>query len=301
MKVLVIGGSGFVGSHVADRLSDGGHEVTIFARHPSPYLRDDQKTITGDVADEKAVFRAVREHDIVYNFAALANIDEAQNRPIETVRHNILGNAIALEAARQAQVQRFVFASSVYVYSTTGSFYRISKQACESLVHEYNRLYGLPYTIIRYGTLYGRRAGSNNAVSRMLTQALETGKIEYKGTGEEVREYIHVKDAAKLSVDILDPLYANKCLVLTGMHKMKNKELLEMIQEMLDNKVKIVYNPSHSTAHYKITPYSFTSPELGEKLTANPNIDMGQGLLDCMKEISEKAVKRDGDDHDADL
>jgi UDP-glucose 4-epimerase len=291
MKVLVIGGSGFLGSHVADALSEEGHDVTIFSRHESEYLRSTQKMVVGDILDQVALEKAAEGCDVIYNFAAMADMDECRKKPVETVKYNILGNVLALEAARKVNARRFIFASSVYVYSNTGSFYKSSKQACESFIEEYNKLFGLPYTILRYGTLYGRRAGPNNAVFRMLKDALEKGKIEYGGTGEEVREYIHVKDAAKLSVEVLKPEYENKCLTLTGTQKIKNKELLEMINEMLDNKIKIIYSSPKSPIHYKITPYSFSS-KIGEKLTANPHVDMGQGLLDCMREIHEKLNSR---------
>ena len=292
MRTIVFGGSGFLGSHVADALSESGHEVVVFDIRKSPYIRPDQKMVVGDILDDKLVEETLQKYsiEVVYNFAGIADIDECAQKPIETVRYNILGNTIALEAARKAKVKRFLFASSVYVYSDAGSFYRSSKQACELYIENYHKCYGLPYTILRYGSLYGDRADERNSIYRYIKSALSTGRIIYHGTGEERREYIHVKDAAILSVKALDAEYANQHIILTGNESMRYKDLLEMIREILGNRVEIVYKERQSETHYKITPYTF-NPRLGKKLVNNPHIDMGQGLLNCMKEIYARIHK----------
>lgn len=124
---VVFGGSGFLGSHVADALSDAGYRVRIFDLVRSPYLRVGQEMVVGDLMDPAAVTQAAAGCQHVYNFAGLADIDDAKNRPVDTVTLNVLGNVHALEAARAAGARRFVFASSIYVYSESGSFYRASK------------------------------------------------------------------------------------------------------------------------------------------------------------------------------
>src|SRR5581483_2217690 len=204
VKALVLGGSGFVGSHVADALADAGCETTIFDRLPSPWLRADQRFVEGDLTALDDVVAAVAGQEVVYNFAGIADIDAAGERPVDTVAVNVLGNAHVLEASVRAGVRRYLFASSIYVASEAGSFYRVSKQACELYIEEYGRRHGLPYTILRYGTLYGRRASDENSVHRYLRQALRDRRIVASGTGEELREYIHVEDAARLSVEVLD-------------------------------------------------------------------------------------------------
>ncbi len=236
MKVIVFGGSGFLGSHCADALTEAGHEVKIFDMKESPYLRPGQEMIVGDILDEDAVTRATEGCDVAYNFAAIMDIGEAESRPMDTVKYNVLGNSIILEAARQAKAKRFVFASSVYVYSETGSFYRSSKQACELFIENYWTVYRLPYTILRYGSLYGGRADKRNMVYQFLRQALTEGKIVYAGTGEEEREFIHVEDAARASAEILGKEYENRCIVLSGRQSMRMKDFLIMIREMMGNK-----------------------------------------------------------------
>ena len=120
MKILVAGGSGFIGSHVADALSDAGHAVTIYDLRPSPYIRPDQRFAQGDIRDKDAVRNAIDGKDAVYNFAGIPHLDIGLHHPIETVEQNILGTVIMLEAARAAGVKRFVYASSIYVYSEGG-------------------------------------------------------------------------------------------------------------------------------------------------------------------------------------
>jgi UDP-glucose 4-epimerase len=287
MKVLITGGAGFLGSHVADALTDAGHETAIYDISPSSYLREGQTMIIGDILDHTALSKAVKGFDIVYHFAGIADIDECTQRPIDTVKYNILGTVNLLEASRQANIKRFVFGSSAYVYSDSGYFYRSSKQACESFIENYHELFGLDYTCLRYGSLYGTRTDERNSIYRLIQLALKDGCITYHGTGEELREFIHVRDAAEISVKILEPEFANQHITLTGNEKMRYHDLLEMIREMVGSNVTIDIRPSQRKAHYKITPYNF-SPKLGRKLVNNPHIDMGQGLLQCMAELYEK-------------
>lgn len=287
MKVLVTGGAGFLGSHVADALTEAGHDVSIFDIQPSPYLLAGQKMIVGDILNQQSLNQTVSGFDIVYHFAGIADIDECTRRPVDTVKYNILGTVNLLEAAHNAGVKRFVFGSSAYVYSDSGFFYRSSKQACESFIENYNELFDLKYTCLRYGSLYGTRSDERNSIYRLIQQALRDGRITYHGTGDELREYIHVRDAAEISVKILEPEFENQYITMTGNEKMRYHDLLDMIKEMVGQHVAVEILPSHRKAHYKITPYNF-SPKLGRKLVNNPHIDMGQGLLQCMAELYEK-------------
>jgi UDP-glucose 4-epimerase len=287
MRAIVFGGSGFVGSHLADALSEAGHEVTVFDLTPSSYLRPGQRFIEGDILDVDSVRRAVAGQDILYNFAGLADIDAALARPVDTVRLNILGCVNALEASRHSGIKRFVFASTIYVYSEAGGFYRVSKQACESYIEEYQRRFGLNYTILRYGTLYGRRANTRNSVYRYLTQALKDRRITVRGTGDEMREYIHVEDASRAGVQILADEFENQNVILTGHHPMRFRDLLNLIREIVgeDVKIELLAPPAdHYSGHYNLTPYTFR-PKIGKKLVSNYYLDMGQGLLDCLDEI----------------
>jgi len=291
MNVIVFGGSGFLGSHVADALTEAGHQVAVFDRKPSPYLRPDQRQVVGDILDLSTVTEAIRGHEVVYNFAAVADLQEANETPLDTVRTNILGHVTLLEAARVHTVRRFVFASSIYVYSDAGDFYRTTKQAGELLLENYQRVYGLPYTILRFGSIYGGRADDRNWIHRILKQAVTEGRIVRYGDGEEIREYIHAQDAARCSVEILAPAFENQNVVITGPQPIRVKDLLTMIRELMGNRIQIEYRPPEDPAnpysprlHYQITPYAF-KPKIGRKLISDYYMDLGEGLLNSLTDI----------------
>jgi len=288
MKIIVFGGSGFLGSHVADALTIKGHEVIIYDLVKSPYLKDGQFFVVGDILDEKLVADTVKGCEIVFSFAGIADLEEAKKDPMITVRNNILGTTNILEACRKNQVKRFIFASTLYVYSKAGSFYRSSKQACELLIDNYNEIYGLDYTIIRYGSLYGPRAEELNWLYKTVKDALTLGKIVRHGDGEELREYIHALDAARLSVEAIGADYRNQHVIITGNQQIKIKDLMIMIKEMLNNETEIEFKSVDLSDHYEITPYNF-SPKLAKRLQSNHYVDLGQGILDIMGEIYKKS------------
>ena len=292
MKVLVFGGSGFLGSYVVDALFARGHDVFVFDAKESKYLQDKRRMIVGDILNSDEVAKAIQGVDIVYNFAAMADIEECIRQPVAAVTYNILGNTVILSGCAKARVKRYVFASTVYVYSTAGGFYRSTKQACESLIEDYLRFYGLNFTILRYGTPYGPRADDRNSVYRVLRQAVQEGKIEYHGDGSEIREYIHAGDAARLSVDILDDMYRNERVILTGHYPIRVSDFFIMVNEILGGSIQIQYLANNEKSnllesHYRITPYSH-SPKIAKKLVNHYYLDLGQGLLDCIEEIRHR-------------
>jgi len=288
-KAVVIGGSGFIGSHVADHLSDTGYQVVIYDRSVSQWLRRDQDIVIGDVQDAEKISKIIAGSEVVYNFAALADLNQALDQPVKTVNINILGNLNVMEACRTHGIQRFIYASTVYVHSREGGFYRCSKQASESYIEEYQRIYGLDYTILRYGSLYGPRADETNGLYRIVKSALDNGIVKYEGDAEAMREYIHVDDAARASIEALDDKFKNESVVLTGQEPMRVIDMLKMLAEVLDipkNKVEFVDN--NYSGHYVRTPYAY-QPKLGRKYISPMHVDLGQGLIEVIGEISSQA------------
>ena len=139
-KVVVFGGSGFLGSHVADMLSEEGYKVTIFDIIKSKYLREDQTMALGDILNQKKVREVVKGAKYVYHFAAIADIKEAQDNPVKAVEVNILSTTYILDACRKFNVERFIYGSTIYVYSEHGSFYRSTKQASELIIENYQKM-----------------------------------------------------------------------------------------------------------------------------------------------------------------
>jgi len=287
-KAVVVGGSGFIGSHVADHLGDEGYQVTIYDKTQSQWLRNDQKIVIGDIQDSEKLNQTIVGAEVVYNFAALADLNQALEQPLKTVNINILGNINVMEACHAHGVKRFIYASTVYVHSREGGFYRCSKQASETYVEEYQKIYGLDYTILRYGSLYGPRADATNGLYRLVKSALKSGIVGYEGDVEAMREYIHVEDAAKASVDALGDKFINESVVLTGQEPMRVIDMLKILAEILGyspDSVKFIENKY--AGHYVRTPYAY-QPKLGRKYIPPMHVDLGQGLLQVINEINQQ-------------
>ena len=291
-KAIVFGGSGFVGSHVADALTNADIETTIFDINQSKFKNDKQVFIQGSILDQDLVNKAIEGKDYVYHLAGQADIGISFEAPKETLSLNIQGTINILEACRTYNVERFVFASTIYVYSDLGGFYRASKQACEIIIEEYQKNFGIDYTILRYGSLYGPRADEKNLIHRIIKQAILEKTIQIGYGSEEKRDYIHVFDAARMSVDILSKNYKNTHVMLTGYQHINRGELLSIINEMLGGDIKVeIIQPEIDRlhGHYKFTPYVF-KPQISKKLVSPEYLEFGQGILSCMEEIHEKYV-----------
>jgi len=292
-KVVVIGGSGFMGSHTADLLSQEGYKVTIYDRYPSPWLRDDQEMVTGDILDRESVNDAVRGAKVVYHYAGIADIGEAAASPFDTINLNVMGTTVVLDAAVNANVDRFIYASSMYVYSPYGSLYRASKQAAETVIEAYCEKFGLNYTLLRYGSLYGPRAQQWNGLRRFVNQVVKEGKLEHFGTGKERREYIHVLDAARLSLVVLDEAHKNTAITVTGSQVLNSSELISMIFEIVGCEENITYGKSeNNNDHYVMTPYRYT-PRKAKKLVPAEFVDVGQGILEIVEEVHRELACED--------
>ncbi len=281
--ILITGGSGFLGSHVADAFTAEGYAVRIYDHQPSPHLQSGQEMIVGDIRDTERLVESAQGCEAVYHFAARADIESTQEDGLNAIQINVLGTVSALEAARRCGVKRFIFASTVYVFSKGGGFYRASKQSAEHFIAAYQERYGLDFTILRFGSLYGRRAGPSNIIHRVIMQSLTSKRIYYPGNGEAQREYIHVTDAANLSVRILAPEFANRHLVLTGVERLRVRDMLQMVAEIAPDQVAVEFGDQHNRLHYMMTPYSF-HPPVDHKVVSTDFVDLGQGLLDCFAE-----------------
>ncbi len=285
-QILVIGGSGFLGSHVADVLSDAGYKVRILDKVDSPYKRKDQEMIVEDFMSLEVLDDAISDCDVVYNFAAIADLDIALKLPVETVRVNVLGNAQVLDACVKHNIQRYIFASTVYVHSREGGFYRCSKFAAENYVEEYSQAFNLNYTVLRYGSLYGPRSDGHNGVWRIINRAIENNEVSYEGSIEAMREYIHVVDAAVASVAALNDEFCNQHVVLTGQEPMRVMDFLKMIAEILGLNQDVRFIESKQSGHYIRTPYAYQA-KFGRKYVPSMHVDLGQGLLELIAEIKQ--------------
>jgi UDP-glucose 4-epimerase len=283
-KILVTGGSGFLGSHLADYLVELGHEVFVYDKNKSKYLNSNQKMITGTLEDTNELIKLLKNINIIYHFAADAELNYSTGKPLKILENNFLGTARLLEAVRNLKnIEQFIFASTVYVSSDKGSIYRVSKHACEMLIEEYHKSFNINYTILRFGTIFGTRATGDNSVKRSLKQAYEDKKIMVQGDGEEIREFIHVKDAVKAAVMAMEKKYYGENLLITGLSRMKISELMSIIKEIFNSKINIKYIAGRES-HYKFTPYTFKN-KLNKKIILDSYHDLGEGLIEILDEF----------------
>ncbi len=285
MKALVIGGSGFLGSHISDQLTLNGHEVTIFDKHESNWINDKQKFIQGDVSDYNSLEKAYKDIDVVFHLAGISDLDEAYESGISTAVVNILGTVNSLELSCKNNISRFVYASSVYVNSNSGGLYKVSKRAAEDYILEYNKLFKLDFTIIRYGSIYGPRSDESNGLYRIIKKAVNDNKLEYEGSLESIREYVHVEDVAIASAKILEKEFNNKVINLTGQERLKIEDLLKMIAEILDLDESVKKTTNDRKGHYITTPYNYNKL-IARKYVMPFYIDFGQGILQMIEEIN---------------
>lgn len=287
-RVLLIGGEGFLGSHICNELLDQGYSVTIVDIQKESYSENKNLTyVRGDISDTKLLNKLIKQVSVVYHFAGIASIEYSIKNPSTTINQNIINTVNIVELCIKNKIEKFIFASSLYVYNNFGSFYRATKQACELIIQSYGEQFDLKYIFLRYGSLYGSNAQSWNGIMKYVTSIYKDKKIIYNGSGNEKREYIHVKDAAKISVEVLKNKVKNKAFIITGNQTYTSKEILKMIFEILNLKENIKFTNKPSEYHYYSTPYRY-NPIPANKLTVNNFRDIGQGILEIIHNIEKK-------------
>lgn len=287
MRILITGGSGFLGSHIADESIHRGHEVVIFDQCPSSWRSADQHEVVGDILDFDALSNSMTDCDAVYHCAAVADLGEARRDPKTAVSVNVLGTLAVMQAAQASGVHRLLHASSVYVYSRSGSVYRTTKRAAENLVSDLSQEFGLRTTLLRFGSLYGPRADADNAILRLTTQAVTEGRMDFWGDGSEVREYIHIRDAAALALDALSPEFDGQALHITGRERLTSRELVETIAETLGGEIDITFKDEPFEGRYRLTPFNHEDTS-GRRIVSSTYIDLGLGLLEQIRMVSDE-------------
>ena len=200
--------------------------------------------------------KAIKGKDIVFNFAALADIDKAKNKPLETIKNNIEGTIQILKICKFNNIKKIIHASSIYANSKEGGYYAISKRAAEDYLEEYCKSKNLKFVVLRFGSLYGDRADTNNGIQRILNTMVYKRKLIYRGQRKAARKYINVKDAANYCVKILQKKYTNQYFNITGNKTIKIEDLFKKLSKKYSI-YKIKFLNEKNTSHYNIhpTPY----------------------------------------------
>lgn len=248
-RIAVTGGSGFIGSHVVDALVEHGHDVVVVDRRDRPH-RADVEYARVDLLDRDGLARALRGAAHVFHLAAFANVDEVHERPVDAMALNVIGTMHVLEAARANDSERVYLASTVWVYNEApgtrpageetpfylnggGHVYTSSKMAAEMACHNYRTLYGVPYTILRYGIPYGPRMREELLIPRLIRRARAGLPLEVAGDGSQFRRFLYVEDLARAHLCALDASAADEVYNLEGTRRVTVLEVAELVRELV--------------------------------------------------------------------
>jgi UDP-glucose 4-epimerase len=260
MRVLVTGGSGFIGSHVVDKLRARGHTPVIYDLRPSPWHLDPDDpvdTVLGSITDREALERALHSCDAVAHLAAVADVNDVHASPEDAERVNARGTVTVLEAARRAGVKRIVYASTIWVYSDCepdevdeetllpppSHLYTSTKLAGELYCKAYQELYGIDYTILRFGIPYGPRAREAAVIPAFVNKALAGDPLTLAGDGLQSRKFVYVEDLADGVARGLDDVAVNRVYNLASDETVTIKQIAETVRDLMGD-VEITYTPA---------------------------------------------------------
>ena len=298
MKALVTGGAGFIGSHIVDRLLQDGHEVIVlddFSTGHRSNLTDNEKLtiVEGDISKPDTVKECMQGIDWVFHKAAVASVPKTVNDPVGSSAVNYQGTLHLLEAARNNNIKRFVFASSAALYGdeptlpkvetmcpVTLSPYAVDKLASEFACGMYTKLYGLETVCLRYFNVYGPKQDPSSPYSGVIS--IFTDKLKKKeiptifGDGEQTRDFVFVSDVVEANMKAVTTQegmgqYYN---VATG-KKITLNQLLETLCKIYNIDFKVNYGGVRKGDIKE----SYASVEKANLILKwNPSVELNQGL-----------------------
>jgi len=295
MKVLVTGGAGFIGSHIADLLVEQQFEVVVLDDLSSgcrEHVPAQARFIQLDVcSDAIAELFAQEKFDAVIHQAAQTMVTRSITDPALDSRINIQGSVNLLEACRATGVKKFIFASTAAVYGDTDvlpvieetplnpkSFYGLSKFTAENYIRMYHAYGELQYTILRYANVFGERQGDGGegGVVSIFSRAIQQGQeLCVHGTGEQTRDFIYVKDVAAANLAALRaPETCGTFNVSTQQETSVNR-----LTSLLGKAVGITPCVSHGPVRDgDIFRSALSNQRLREKLAWQPRYSVADGL-----------------------
>ena len=240
--------------------------------------------IIGDINDVRKLNSIVKKSDYVFHFAGLSDLNDAINKPSETATNNILATINLLKMCKKFKIKRFIYASSIYVLSEQGGFYRVSKKASEEYIEEFSKRLQLKFTVLRYGTLFGPRSNNQNGVRKIIYNAVKRRKVVYDGSKKSERKYINVKDASRITAQVLKKKYENKYLNVFGSKKIKVKDFLLKIKKVLGINSKIKFKNKKILGHYISNPSTFKFKK-GQNISASSYKNFEKNIKEIIEEI----------------
>ena len=256
MKVLVTGGSGFIGSHIVDKLRDQDIEVRVYDLSHSPNLlrRNDVEHKSGSILDLQQLSGAMTDVYAVFHLAAVADVSEVFKEPHYAEQINVRGTINVLEAARRTRVEKIIYGGTTWVYSEADEpevdedtplhppshLYTATKIAGEYYCKSYSELYDLSTTVVRYGIPYGPRARDAAVIPIFVKKALAGEPLTIAGDGSQYRNFVYVEDLAEGNVKALKSKQLHRTYNLDGSERVTILDIAETIRDILGD-VKIEF------------------------------------------------------------
>lgn len=257
-KILVLGGNGFIGSHLVDALVKEECSVKVFDRPNTTILnnvvRPNVQMIEGDITSDADMAAAVSGCDICFHLVSTVLPKSSNQDPAFDIETNLLGTIRLLNYAVKAGIKKIIFLSSGgTVYGVPMRLpineehptnpicsYGISKLAIEKYLHLYYQLYGIDYTVLRLSNPYGERQrtlSTQGAVAVFLGKALRNEIVEVWGDGSVVRDYIHVSDVVSAMLKSISYNGSNRVLNIGSGFGMSVNNILDEIECVIGAKV----------------------------------------------------------------
>ncbi len=309
MKILITGGAGFIGSNVADRYIELGHQVIVVDNLITGYRENVPPQATFyemDICDKQIAKVFEKEKpDIVNHHAAQMDVRKSVEDPIYDANVNVIGSLNLLQNCIQYGIKKFIFASTGgAIYGEQDYFpadeehplrplspYGITKLATEKYLYFYNKTYGLKYTILRYANVYGPRQnphGEAGVVAIFTERILTDQQPVINGNGLQTRDYVYVGDVVKANELVLDKGENKIYNIGTGIETNVN-ELFRMIVEKTGKSVPEKHGPAKPGEQMRSV---LNSEFIFKELNWKPTTFLSEGLEKTVEYFREKVQQK---------
>ena len=302
MKILLTGGAGFIGSHVADELIAKGNRVVIIDNLSTGFeynINPESKFIKADITDFKKIEEIFAEElpEIVYHFAAQIDVRKSVSDPLFDAQTNIMGTLNLIKLSNDIKVNKFIFSSTGgAIYGDTDvrptpenhpewplSPYGIAKLATDKFLNYYSEVFGLKYVSLRYGNVYGPRQnphGEAGVVAIFLDKMLNGGQPVINGDGNQTRDYVYVKDVVKANILSLENTDKIGIYNVGTSIEISVNDLFKEINKNFDNKYKEVHGPA-KLGEQKTSCLNYE--KIKKDMNFIPKTDFSEGIKETYK------------------
>jgi UDP-glucose 4-epimerase len=271
---LILGGNGFIGSHLTERLINLGYTVRVFDNFKNGManletIKNKIEVVDGDFLNEDEVYGALKNIDYVFHYISTTIPATAKNNPVYDIESNVIGSVKLFQSAIKANIKKIIYSSSggtiygepinlpIREIDNTNPIdpYGISKLTIEKYLYYFNYNYGLDYTIFRYSNPYGERQnpnGKQGVIPIFLNKIKQGEQPLIYGDGSMIRDYIHIEDAIDATMAVLESKTHEKIFNVGSGEGRSINELLATISRVLGKKITPDYIKHNGTYIQKV-------------------------------------------------